>query len=254
MMFRRTLWLVLALALAGAAPCEAESPEDAAIMVRLTFDGAHQDPERGVRAPAAIPDETSRQPGRTGMALRLGGGGPAAFRYLLDESPWARPEGAVSMWVKPVSWFDVADVEERGLMVFCRLPLRRGALLIERQGLRKSPPVRQDLLIAGVFGVPEITNALVLPTNTSRWKNGDWHFVAVNWSRTGLACSLDGAEFQKTAFTRALQPDDGSGISPSLELGGGNADPEETTLVDDVVLYRRPLSIEEVRRLCDYDQ
>ena len=69
------------------------------------------------------------QPGKFGKALLIPGGGTSGkslVDYTSPAHPWAKGAGAVSLWVAPVAWTSVEDVEQRGLIVMLRMAFQTG--------------------------------------------------------------------------------------------------------------------------------
>lgn len=246
-----TRWRLLAIValLATIAPCAAQVLSDPWvadpllrgladwITFRLTFDHETLLPEMAAGGwEGQVTGALSFAPGVSGMALRVGDGGT---RAVFPRGPNATfgSRGAVSLWICPIEW----TRENGGNTTF--LVASNGAFYLQRQGPAHGADGRAtrhegvQYLIRG-----ELTGNKTLMTGTQKWPNGRWHFIVATWAWPTFSWSIDGSEFVGVAVKAS--PDES--YFGDLVIGSTGGEP---TLIDELTIYRRPLSIEETRRL-----
>jgi hypothetical protein len=217
----------------------------------ISFDKSSIELDSGV-AEIKSPQSQEFARGRSGMAMVAAGTKPTEIG--LEKHIWSKP-GALTIWVAPASWIQQGSATQRGLVVFLRLPLgNEGKFILERQGFDESSN-RQDQLIAGVFGVPDFNEKMMLiPASTLNWEQNQWHLIAINWDKTSFSVSVDGKDFKTETFPRELTslecPED---MPSSIQMGYNQEKSDEKTLIDELTIYKRPLTIGEVRSLMDGD-
>lgn len=188
-------------------------------------------------------------PGRYGQALVAGKGGARLFFPIHDNLTLPRP-GAVSVWLSPLSWQMPAETDSRGYLFFVSIPgARGGSFMIERMGFDHRTR-RADRLLTGFFNFPGLRNVNAGSGVSKQWRNGEWHLVVVNWDRNGFALSIDGSPFQRRELSRPLSdadfPAERGDATFSLGYPGG-----PQTLIDEFIIYRRPLTDADVLALFD---
>lgn len=241
------------------APCIAFSqagkpdaaPLEQQIAYRFSFDKESNEPDVGT---AEIKPTVSQEyaSGRHGKAMVVSGTEPTAF--TLEKHIWS-DEGALTLWVAPSSWTSPESVTSRGIIVFLRLPLGgNGKFILERQGF-DSGTNRQDYLLAGIFGIEDFKEDILLVLgSTLDWENDKWHFIAINWDKTSFSISLDGRAFKTAKLPRAFTSSECPADIPStLQVGYNMEASDEKTLLDELTIYKKPLTIEEVRSLMGDD-
>ena len=177
--------------------------------------------------------------GRGGLAWKAGKSG--VFQYTAP-TPLAKGTGSLSFWIAPDNWLSRKQVTARGYLVFINAKLTKGAFIVERQGFDGK---RRDYLLTLLNKVMS-PMPLVVSGSTENWENGKWHLVAVNWDEKGFSVSVDGNKFHRTKYSRSLTAADFSG-KLFFALGGGSA--QESSLIDEFCIYRRPLTPEEVQQI-----
>ena len=177
--------------------------------------------------------------GLVGKALVLGTGlayYPSAGNAPLDT------RGAVALWVKPENWR-----RPNGATVgFFQAAGGGGAqLILQRQG-----PGRTE---AGVVSRHEQVQCLARGSSaqqrftnipTQAWDNGGWHLMVVNWSWPRMEVSIDAGPFRARSAPSA--PKAGAFRNLVVGSGGGFSD---RTLLDELLIFRRPLSRQEAQLL-----
>jgi hypothetical protein len=88
----------------------------------------------------------------------------------------------------------------------------------------------------------EVTGNKTLMVGTENWPPGRWRFIVANWSLPTMSLSIDAGEFGSVTVKQV--PDDDYFGSLAVGARGG-----ERTLIDELTIYRRPLSLDEVRLL-----
>lgn len=213
-----------------------------ALTFHLSFDGASLTPDLAggekytpalqCGAGQAAPPEFA--PGISGQALVLGTGAglfPSAGNLTLGRC------GAIALWVKPLAWQRPNGSNSVFLMTSDSLfylqrqgPLRDADGRITRheavQYLAKSS--RADRQFTGLMA--------------GAWENGGWHFLVANWSWPQMQLSIDGGAFAVQALP--TRPAEGGFAAFLVGATGG-----DRGLLDEVMAFSRPLSLEEIRRL-----
>lgn len=168
--------------------------------------------------------------GLSGKALVAGTG---AVMYPGVRNWTIATRGAVSFWLCPVHW----DHRNAGNTNF--LLSGSSALYLERQGPlynQDGQLQRGEVLLFGLQQGPTGNAAAAC----SHWKDGEWHLIVANWSWPRIELSVDGSDFAGVELRG--KPD--SGLFGDFMLGSVGGDP---TLMDEVMLYRRPLTVEDAR-------
>lgn len=250
-----TRWRLLPLIalLASLAPCAAQGPSEPWddpwvadpvlrgladwISFRLTFDHESLLPEMAAGSwEGQVSGALGFAPGVSGLALRVGDGGT---RAVFPRGPNATfgTRGAVSLWICPVQWTRVNG----GNTVF--LVASNGAFYLQRQGPghdAEGKLTRQEALHYLIRG--ELTGNQTLSSDTSKWPDGEWRFVVASWTWPIFSWSINGGEFSGIAVK--ANPDES--YFGDLVVGSVGGEP---TLIDELTIYRRPLTLEETRRL-----
>jgi len=181
--------------------------------------------------------KTRKQPefvdGLLGRALVLGTG--SAVYPTAGNAPF-ESRGAAAFWIKPLEWKSDKD----GTSVFV---LAGRHLIVERQGPQSGPDgrVRRH---AGILciGRGEKIQGRASTIMAPDLKNGEWYFIAVNWSWPRIEMSINGAApHAKSTAGRPL-----ADAFPRFNVGarGGSR-----ALMDELLIFKRPLTPAEVRRL-----
>ncbi|MBI4025930.1 MAG: hypothetical protein HY360_13170 [Verrucomicrobia bacterium] len=152
--------------------------------------------------------------------------------------------GGLSFWVSPVEW---TWGDEQPLNNFFMTPWRAqgGYLGIERQGWQKKEGVMKQLdsVLFYIEGFPDINKPGIQTIGLANapqaeWANGRWHFFVFNWKGSLLEMSMDGSPFRSLDIGHSLAPDAVDEFRVGINV--------EPTLMDEFMIYRRPLKEEEV--------
>ncbi len=255
---RRTLVLLSAIAGCGGFALRADEPATVeptpylrpefcrlmdAVTFRVSFDGDSMSPEMA-EGPKYEPSVSGSHqgrhpqpefaPGLTGKALVLGTGGavyPREGNVLLER------RGAMALWVKPESWQRPND----GNCVFAMTS--NSTFYLQRQGplVDDDGRVRRHEAVMYLARPPKGRTATL--TAPSPWENGRWHLIVANWSWPTMELSINGQPFDVVSLSAV--PEDGT--FGSLVLGDRSGEPRG--LLDEVIAFRRPLSLGEVQLL-----
>lgn len=232
---------------------------DPDVVFHLSFDDEtlYPDLSLGEVEPVKISGSQQFLPGHHGQALLLGGENGIKIDYQAARNLDVTVPGALSFWIAPHQWLNPADVKERPYLRFFHLQgAGAGYVFIQRQGFvnltRPDGTLsrRTDMLQAGYYTLPGLKNLLVGAYNTLNWANGEWYLIVINWNRDRLILSINGKTASQANFSRPITSDDFPDTSKkplTFTLGTGTS--KETTLLDELIVYRRNLSEEEIHQL-----
>lgn len=147
----------------------------------------------------------------------------------------ARP-GALAVWVSPQDW------KRQGETPYLFFVLLHGAGRSMMMG-RMGGTANHEILYAHAQ-VGEHTVS-VLSGHTRDWESGGWHLLVLNWRAEAVEFSVDGGELQRGGapwFAGA------TGEGGGLNLGNEGT-PNQQYLADELTVFDRPLSHEEIRWL-----
>ena len=173
-------------------------------------------------------------PGLVGKALVLGTGAgiyPRAGNLLLEQ------RGAAALWVKPTEW----KRPNGSNVVF--VMTSDAAFYLQRQG-----PLRGE---DGRVKRHEHIQFLAKASKDQRrythimggkWENDSWYFLVANWAWPNMELSINGQPFS----TKALPAKPDGSVFGSIVVGARGGD---AGLLDEVLFFRRPLALEEVKML-----
>ena len=170
--------------------------------------------------------------GLFGRALECG-----RVRYSGKANIDFRRPGTLFVWICPLKWS--AKKGDRYLFLVLA-HAEKGMLLIGRQWSQKRSSIYShvEYRSAGQEGKRQ---AQVHLANTNVWKNGEWHSIAFSWWPNRYEFSLDGCE----PVPRTIGP---LGKAVRLYVGVTRR-PQSEFLIDEVTVFDRPLSADEIRWL-----
>jgi hypothetical protein len=212
------------------------SPMDWATF-RLTFDDDRLLPDMAAGAwEPQLLGAPKFADGLKGRALVAGGeSGAALFPRELNASLTTR--GAISLWVCPLEWTH----DQGGNTVF--LMTTNASFYLQRQGpLHNEEGIVTRQEAVQFLMLSETTGNQCLAFGTESWPLGKWRLLVANWSWPTMSFSLDGGEFQSLSVKQ----------NPTEANFGGliiGATDGQTTLLDELTIYRRPLTLDETRAL-----
>lgn len=210
----------------------------------LSFDNQslNADLSLGNEKPTKIEGKIAFSKGKHGMALLTGNNGCVVF-YQQEKNIDLTKPGALSFWVAPFKWIEKGEKDARPYIHFFTLYAKRGALLIERMGFAKKTK-RQDRLISGFYNFPDFKGCGIASANTMEWKRGKWHLIVFNWYVNSFEISIDGNPPVKKNLPRKIEEKDFKDNNRNFFYIGHKG--EESTLIDEFIIYNRPLNQEEI--------
>jgi len=172
-------------------------------------------------------------PGLVGQAMVLGSGGAV---YPQRGNVTLENRGALALWIKPLDWQRPND----GNTVFAMTT--NATFYLQRQG-----PLRgDDGKVVRHEGVQYLARTsggrLANLVAGSEWENGRWYLLVANWSWPSFALSVNAEPFQSKSLSAAPTGEDFG----NLRIGDGGP---PRGLIDEVLAFRRPLEIDEVKLL-----
>lgn len=205
--------------------------------LKLSFDAGSMIPDlaAGEWQPRLL-GEPKFQPGLRGLALVAGGDSSGAI-YPRNRNATLDTQGSLALWLCPLEWTHYQGPNTEYVMT------TNATFYLERQGPmhnEEGQVTRHEGLLGLVRG--EVTGNLALVLDTTKWPNGEWRLIVMNWAWPSFSISQNGGEFSSLTTKAAPPP----GYFGDLIIGSRGG---EKTLMDEVLLFRRPLSREEVRLL-----
>ena len=207
------------------------------VTFRLTFDADSLMPDMAAGAWEPTLHGTPQfAEGLKGRALVAGGESGGAYFPRELNAPLAT-RGAISLWLCPLEWtHDNGGNTEFLMTTNASFYLQRQGPLHNEEGVVTRQEAAQFLMLS------EVTGNNCLAFGTEDWPPGKWRLLVANWSWPSMSFSLDGGEFQSLSVKQS--PTEASFGGLSIGSAGG-----QTTLMDELTIYRRPLTLEEVRAL-----
>jgi len=207
------------------------------VTFQVSFDAGRMVPEMAAgEYDLSVHGTPQFEPGIRWLALVAGEGSGRAI-YPRGPNATMGTRGAVSLWICPVAWTH----DKGGNTTF--LMTTNSSFYLQRQGPMHNEEGRCtrhegfQYLIRG-----EVTGNKTLMVGTEKWPPGKWRLIVANWSWPTMSLSIDGGEF-KSASVKNSPDEDYFGKLVVGATGG------EKTLIDELTIYRRPLTLDEVRLL-----
>ena len=187
--------------------------------------------------------------GIKGMALRVGDGEP--FVEYRGEKNLPVPEGSIEMWVKPLDWkipcwgfhiFFKAQSKEKDTILLYKFGHYGGRVLLYLTGKGLEPNPAQ-----------------IMEPSLHRWTPREWRHIVGVWSKNDIRLYIDGERIKPTPlqspFTAEmvsfwLGDDPWASAAKSSNIPEWAATAENRnahTLIDEVYIYDRALTDEEVK-------
>lgn len=157
----------------------------------------------------------------------------------------ARP-GAISFWVCPTNWERSKPTGIRN-GVFGTNFSEQGYPGINRVAAKEADGrvVQQDMVFFYADHFPGANTVRVLLGDSlgPDWASGTWHLFVVNWKGSHFEASVDGGARKSGDLGCAVNP-----VAVNDFLVGGC---QERTLIDEFMIYRRPLTDIDLRVIAD---
>ena len=205
-----------------------------AITFYESFDnGASADLSNGNGAPRDPNLKIDLKKGVFGQAFLTG---EKSITYDADKNFDLSKPGAMAVWISPYEW--KRDLPDTPYMFLVNMQTQGRGLMLARMGNK----LNQQVLYLYVGGKD---NFSLVNGSSLDWKDGEWHLLAINWRNSSVEFSLDGGEF---ARKDAPEFEKATGDPNAVFVGSsGNAD--EKYLLDELMVFNRPLEPAEVKEL-----
>jgi len=202
----------------------------------LTADSARGNPEPFAICPINAP--IFRDGGIRGKGLKCGNGFVSELGYQ-NLGNFSAPSGTVSFWIQPVDWQGAAGKAKFFNLFFQGVPGKGySGIYLQRWG--QAEPV---LTYYSIQFSDRKDIYLPYPPSAA-WKNGEWHHVAMAWDTTAARFFADGVLAGTGIITKPFTAADL--FAKQFLLGSAG---NEHTLLDEVRIWDRALSPEEITRL-----
>ncbi|MCC6578900.1 MAG: hypothetical protein IT440_00530 [Phycisphaeraceae bacterium] len=179
-------------------------------------------------------------PGIVGQALRTES---CAGVYAMQGNITIRSSGSLAFWVKPLDWKNVNDNDT--VFFSCQPPA--GCMGVERQSAKVDEAgkvLSNEAMLGWIRKDVNMLNATV--ALYPAMKNQTWHLIVFNWAWPTFSMSIDGSPFVTVSL--AGVPNEILVALNSFAIGSRGGAP---TLIDEVMIFRRPLEAAETRLLYD---
>lgn len=232
---------------------------DSAIIFQLNFNDGTLFPELslGEVEPLSVKGTAEFLDGPFGKALLLGGQDGITLQYHALQNIDLSRNGALSFWLAPKDWIQAGEASSRPYIRFFNMnSAGAGYFFIQRQGFVNPTEKngksgrRGDMFQVGLYAFKDMKNALTGSHNTLNWKNGEWRHFVINWNRSGMTLSINGKSATQKQFSRALNNEDfkeNQNKKIHFRIGYGKA--KETSLFDELTIYKRNLNEDEIKFL-----
>jgi len=213
-------------------------------------------------SPAPVKVENIGKPefadSKWGRGLHIGTHTGARTIYTLEKNVLSSPV-SIAFWLQPKSWAKPGSVPERSTLFFLRIRASEYSqnpstvLTVQRIGY-KDAVKRPDQLFMGLISVPDSKN-LYFAKDSIGWKNDEWHLVVINREVRRIGISIDGLDFSYKeienveSFNRIFSPKPGSLSPGNTPAEFFNKELIESTVFDELIIFKRPLTIAEVKKL-----
>lgn len=207
------------------------------VTFQVTFDGASLSPDMAAGEYKFTPRGTPQfQPSFKGLALQAGGETGAAIYYRARNFP-LETRGALSVWLCPLAWTRDNGPNTEYVMT------ANSTFYLERQGpLHNAEGVvtRHEGLLYLMRGTS--AGNQTLHADTVSWPQGQWRLIVLNWDWPVLGISVNGGDFSTATTTGKPRPEQFGDFVVGSRGG-------EVTLMDELMIYRRPLTVAEAQAL-----
>jgi hypothetical protein len=202
-----------------------------------TFDAGSLVPDMAAGEYKFTPHGTPQfQPGVKGLALQAGGETGAAMYPHARNFP-LESRGSLSVWLCPLGWtHDNGPNTEYVRTANATFYLERQGPMHNAEGVG----TRLECLLYIIRGTSAGNQTLY--ADTAAWPQGQWRLIVLNWDWPVLEISVNGEDFSTATTTGGPKPEE---IGDFLVGSRGG----EVTLMDELMIYRRPLTRAEAKAL-----
>ena len=191
----------------------------------------------------AVDVEFATAPGLVGQAFVSAE--RSRCRYPAEGNLDLTRPGALSCWVCPVAWDRTQPTGlVYGLLGTNFSNLGYFGLNHVTARMADGRQVQNDRLFFYAENFPGANRTFIQLGDSlgPKWANGIWHLIVINWKGSLFEVSLDGDGLKSGDLGVPIDP---AGVAEVL-VGGC----QERTLIDEFMIYRRPLAPAEIAALC----
>ena len=207
------------------------------VTFRTSFDAGSLVPDMAAGEYKFTPNGTPQfAPGVKGLALQAGGGSGMAMYPTLRNFP-VDTRGSLAVWLCPLEW-----THQNGDNTVYAMT-GNATFYLERQGPAHDAQgvvTRQEALLYLMRGTA--AGPQTLQTDTASWPPGQWRLIVLTWEWPILGISVNGGDFSTSTTTGKPKPGELGDLCVG-SVGG------EKTLMDELTVYRRPLTQAEAKAL-----
>lgn len=215
----------------------AESPQDG-LLFHASFDqGVKADFAKGNPEPV-VKGNVVQDTGIKGKSLLTGKNFVTELGYE-NEGNFSAPQGTVSFWIKPVDWLGDQGTAKIFNLFMQGIP-GKGYFGLEM--LRGEN--NQLMLIIFSVQFPDRDNIYFGHEASVAWQNGQLHHLLFAWDRKEMRLYVDGVAGRTGKITQPFEAEDLKARHFLLGCSG-----DEHTAIDEVRIWDRPLSAEEIAQL-----
>lgn len=246
----RLAWVLFFLSIAGFRFIRAEEVKEEPLADEVIFSLTFDKGDIGSNARIAVGKGSSLkvEDGIKGKALLIGGGG--SFLRIEPGIYIGSGAGSLTCWISPVKWTKVKP--EKGALrhIFWLTPYRQfgGYMGLQRHfDYAGNDKLMFWCLKYEGISFPGLISAI------KNWQEGEWHFVVFNWRVRKFELVVDGNLIPRE-ISRPLSEEE---TNPMLAIGGnaeGVLQSSEQSLIDEIRIYERALTLEEIKELMTYYQ
>ena len=179
------------------------------------------------------------EPGIVGTAFRADSGSGA---YATEGNIRLHANGAIAFWLKPIDWSGSKNSYFFNLPGGNKMAAMRQALAKDK----KDKILRHEHFSVYARKNPKDRRGAGAAWRGEKFKEGEWYLVVVNWAWPNVSMSVNGGPFDTgKPLTGFPQWKD---TIPSFYLGSRGGGP---TLMDEVMIFHRPLDASEAKLLHD---
>jgi len=206
----------------------------------LGFEGTLQaDLATGSPDPRSVKGAPEFVPGIFGKALGLKATDFMYLDYATLDNLDVRKPGALAMWTAARNW---VRGDEEGYFWPAKIMSNGVQLMFGRQGQLLNPTRRTDMLYLWTQ-IGSTKDFSISHGDSLKWNNGEWHLWVMNWRANSVEFSMDGGPPQRHDTPAPFHP--AGDTAGSLILG--QQGPATAYLVDEVIVFDRPLSEDEIK-------
>jgi hypothetical protein len=203
----------------------------------LTADVSSDKPD-----PRSVEGKVEFLPGLYGKSLLLVSDGHCGVVYHTEDVDLTKP-GACAIWLSPHDWVR-SDKEDYFWPV--KIMGNNAQFMFGRMGQQLNPRTRDDATYMWAQ-VGQNAGVTIGGGSSLTWKNGEWHLWVMNWRGNSIEFSIDGEPLSSRSLPAQLDSTGkrGAGLIVAHHV------PSDPYLLDELIVFNRPLTGEEVKWMYD---